>query len=694
MCGLAYVIEMKKIVLTAFVLVFLLSAMLGTRFTAPAAADSATIPIVTVAQATRYPWPMFHHDLRHTGYTESPAPKTNKTLWVYTTGGVVWSSPAVADGVVYVGSRDYKVYALNATTGTLIWSYTTGGRVDSSPAVANGTVYVGSGDHRVYALDATTGTLIWSYATGGVVDSSPAVADGMIYIGSEDHRVYALDATTGTLLWSYTTGGAVSSSPALADGVVFVGSDDLMIYALNHTTGALIWNYTTGGAGLSSPAVAEGVVYIGSYDHKVYALNQTTGTLIWNYTTEGIVYSSPALADGAVFIGSSDRVYALDATTGALLWSYTTGWRVTSSPTVADGMVFIGCTSSTRGWIMCALNQTTGALIWSYKTGYRVDSSPAVADGVVYVGSADANVYAFGEHPPHYVVIKSVKVSPTEVMAGLPVSITVVVKNEGDETETFNISYNLVPSIGDVAIETKTVTNLAPGASETLTFNWNTPSIYILQTSPIPLEMRIKAVATTLTGEPINTLAVVLALEIKPNILPYVAAGIAIVAAAVIAVYFVQVRKRACFSVNLPSEIVFQQLMNYFKPKYARKYYFSTEKVSTSHIEGKWYFGTSPPSPVEPFPPPALAGYFKIDITSSDGKSQVKLRFSSPKSMSMLALGCFIVGLSSLILLTFGVMFLCFAIAIAFFFGGQWRTIDALQEMKQFLLNVRETVGE
>jgi len=480
----------------------------------------------------------------------------------------------------------------------------------------------------------------------------------------------------------------VWSSPAVANGTVYVGSGDHRVYALDATTGALLWSYTTGGAVDSSPTVADGTVYVGSNDHKIYALNQTTGTLIWNYTTEGIVYSSPALADGAVFIGSSDRVYALDVTTGALIWNYTTGWRVTSSPTVADGIVFIGCTSSTRGWIMCALNQTTGALIWSYKTGYRVDSSPALADGVVYVGSADANVYAFGEHPPHYVVIKSVKVSPTEVMAGLPVSITVVVKNEGDETETFNISYNLVPSIGDVAIETKTVTNLAPGASETLTFNWNTPSIYILQTSPIPLEIRIKAVATTLTGEPINTLAVVLALEIKPNILPYVAAGIAIVAAAVMAVYFVQVRKRACFSVNLPSEIVFQQLMNYFKPKYARKYYFSTEKVSTSHIEGKWYFGTSPPSP-------ALAGYFKIDITSRDGKSQVKLRFSSPKSMNMLALGCFIVGLSSLILLTsIGVMFLCFAIAITFFFGGQWRTIDALQEMKQFFLNIRETVVE
>ena len=73
-------------------------------------------------------------------------------LWSYATGGYVLSSPAVANGVVYVGSRDYKLYALKAKTGVPLWSYATGGQVDSSPAVANGVVYVGSGDGKVYAF--------------------------------------------------------------------------------------------------------------------------------------------------------------------------------------------------------------------------------------------------------------------------------------------------------------------------------------------------------------------------------------------------------------------------------------------------------------------------------------------------------------------------------------------------------------
>ena len=62
----------------------------------------------------------------------------------------------------------------------LKWSYATGGRVESSPAVANGVVYIGSWDRNVYALNASTGALLWSYATGGYVESSPAVANGVV----------------------------------------------------------------------------------------------------------------------------------------------------------------------------------------------------------------------------------------------------------------------------------------------------------------------------------------------------------------------------------------------------------------------------------------------------------------------------------------------------------------------------------
>jgi len=107
----------------------------------------------------------------------SPATTSITKRWSFRTGDYVFSSPAVANGVVYVGSDDRTVYALDAATGAKRWSFRTGESVDSSPAVANGVVYVGSDDGTVYALDAATGAKRWSFRTGGF-DSSPAVALG------------------------------------------------------------------------------------------------------------------------------------------------------------------------------------------------------------------------------------------------------------------------------------------------------------------------------------------------------------------------------------------------------------------------------------------------------------------------------------------------------------------------------------
>ncbi len=88
------------------------------------------------------------------GERSSPATGGGTLRWRYLTGDVVYSSPVVVNGVVYVGSADDYVYALNASNGTLRWQYLTGNGVYSSPAVIKGVVYIGSFDDYVYALTA------------------------------------------------------------------------------------------------------------------------------------------------------------------------------------------------------------------------------------------------------------------------------------------------------------------------------------------------------------------------------------------------------------------------------------------------------------------------------------------------------------------------------------------------------------
>lgn len=80
---------------------------------------------------------------------------------------------------------------MDAATGDVVWTAETGAAVRSSPAVGNGVVYVGSDDGKVYAMDAATGAVLWTATTGGEVFSSPAVALGRVYVGSFDEKLYS-----------------------------------------------------------------------------------------------------------------------------------------------------------------------------------------------------------------------------------------------------------------------------------------------------------------------------------------------------------------------------------------------------------------------------------------------------------------------------------------------------------------------
>jgi outer membrane protein assembly factor BamB len=381
-------------------------------------AVTGTLSIVNVGMADSVvdDWSMFHHDLSHSGYSTSTAPLTNNILWKYQTGDFVDSSPAVVDGVVYVGSGDKNVYALNASTGSKIWSYQTGFHVISSPAVAAGVVYVGSNDGNFYALNATTGNEIWRFQTGKGLPSSPAVYGQMVYFGTMNGadygNIYALDTSTGSKIWNYTTKSSFFSSPAVAGGILYAASENGDISALNALTGQLIWSYHTTDPFFSSPTIAGGVVYIGSGDGfgskggKVFALDALNGTEIWSYNPGSYVPSSAAVVDGVVYASAGDgNVFALDASSGTKIWSTNiatpktgTVYNLLSSPAVAAGVVYVGSYDQN----IYALDATDGHVIWSYATitnpyAYGTISSPAVVNGVVYIGAYDGRVYAFGE---------------------------------------------------------------------------------------------------------------------------------------------------------------------------------------------------------------------------------------------------------------------------------------------------------
>ncbi len=335
-----------------------------------------------------------------------PAPGAPTLLWRFDAGGHISGRPAVAGGLVYAGSQDGRVLAVDATTGRLRWSFDTGKIVFSSPTVADGLVYVGSRDGNLYALNAATGAERWRFATTTAtqagfdaptgVQSSPAVSGGVVYVGADDSRVYAVDAQTGQRRWLFEAGQEVLSSPAVGGGAVVVGSFDGSVYALDAQQGLRRWQFRTGGQVWSSPVLAGGVVYVGSNDKALYALDAGTGQPRWQFPTAGVVSSSPALANGIVYVGSFDhRVYAVDATTGKQRWAFATGNVVFSSPAVANGVVYVGSHDGN----VYAIDANSGTERWHFATKALVGSSPTVVDGVVYVGSDDGGLYAIRTPP-------------------------------------------------------------------------------------------------------------------------------------------------------------------------------------------------------------------------------------------------------------------------------------------------------
>jgi len=118
---------------------------------------------------------MFRSNAEHTGvYNNDGIVPTNSDLWWFKTGGIIQSSPAVSNGVVYVGSNDNNIYAIDATTGIEKWRFVTGGTMHSSPAVSNGVVNIGSNDKNLYAIDAVRGVSTTPITTPTAV-STPGI---------------------------------------------------------------------------------------------------------------------------------------------------------------------------------------------------------------------------------------------------------------------------------------------------------------------------------------------------------------------------------------------------------------------------------------------------------------------------------------------------------------------------------------
>lgn len=294
------------------------------------------------------------------------------------------SNPVMGDGVLYVGSADGAVYALDLETGKTKWRFQTGEglsslpqvisaprgtsiadqiaggmnaaekqkaagirRVDMTPAVDNGTVFIGSGDHSFYAIDAATGKKKWSYVAGfGMASNNntsypvpaPVIKNGTVYFVTED-GLHALDALTGKRKWLFETLQETPvkdmkrepSAPVLGDSVIFLTAWPYLrsdtphksfLYAVAPESGTTMWVTTLDGTDITAPVAAKGLVFV-AIGPSMYAINAVDGKVRWKLG-EGKVLGTPRLlvADNIIYFSTDKSLLAAELETGRQLWSY------------------------------------------------------------------------------------------------------------------------------------------------------------------------------------------------------------------------------------------------------------------------------------------------------------------------------------------------------------------------------------
>ena len=366
---------------------------------------------VLVAAAWAEDWPQWrgpHRDGVATGFIEPKAwPEKLKLKWKVEVGEG-HSSPVVADGRIYMHTRQGErevLSCLRPEDGTLLWQQTYTAPYTMNPAAAG---------------------------HGKGVKSTPVVAGGRIYTFGINGTLSCFDAKTGKPQWRKEFGSpdfGVAMSPVVDNGLVIahVGNNKQgALTALAGEAGERKWSWAGDGPAYASPIVVElgGTRQVVTQSRSnIVGVSADTGELLWRipYTTDydqNIV--TPALYhDTLIFSGVGNPAIGVKLLKRGSAWTTETVWQnkdlsmYMSSPVVIGDLLF-GLSMRKRGQLVC-LNPATGATLWTSE-GRLADSAAIVSAGsVLLLLTTDADLIVFRRSDKAFEQIRkySVASSPT-----------------------------------------------------------------------------------------------------------------------------------------------------------------------------------------------------------------------------------------------------------------------------------------
>ncbi len=354
-----------------------------------------------------------------------------------------WAGTAFHDGVIYAGTRDGRVVAINSSTENLEWSYsitpvtTTSGGLSCSqtsattaiygtPVVDGDIVYIGTYSGQVLALNMLARSQNLTFPQRGYGEwewdcpienakSNAIVADlvmsgNALYVASSNGRVYSLNKETGDENWRREDIPVLAeklwTSPVIQGNTLYVSTYDGHIYTLSVETGKLLdWSFKSAAGFASSPVIDKDTIFLGSFDRHLYAIEIGSNVSMWKFPQEkpagNWFWAAPVVNEDIVYAGCLDgKLYAINATTGKEIWSYTTEDQegkpspIISSPVLMGNFLIVA--NESGNVYVFDLNAKIGNEAVPLKTipiGADVKSSFCAQGGLVYIRGENDSLY-------------------------------------------------------------------------------------------------------------------------------------------------------------------------------------------------------------------------------------------------------------------------------------------------------------
>lgn len=344
-------------------------------------------------------WPVFRGNANSTGVSDVTLPDELTERWVFRCKDSVEGAAAIVDGVVYFGSTDKHLYAVDLATGREKWKAKLG-YLKASPAVRDDRVYIGDIEGNVFCVNAADGSKEWTYTPefGGEIVSGCNFHGDNILVAAQGMPVTCLNPN-GKLAWAFEIDGGSNGSPTVNEDVVFASGCDSRFHAIDAKNGKELWSVEISGQAAATSAVFGDFAYVGTVTNQVLAIDLKNRKVEWTFEPplkSQAFYSSAAVTDQFVIVGSRDqKVYALDRKTGEPKWSYVTEGMVDPSPVVAGATVYFGPLSLTAEFY--ALDLKTGKKRQELTLEGAATGSPAVGPDCLIVGTEKGVVYCFGK---------------------------------------------------------------------------------------------------------------------------------------------------------------------------------------------------------------------------------------------------------------------------------------------------------